>query len=253
MAIGSRASAQSKALSPPPTMTTSLSAYPSKEGTKNATSSPVHSAAAGSGRGVNLPMPAVMMTALATTVVPSSRPTRTGPSSPVESRSDGGAPEEVRRLAPSPPASTRPRDQVLALDHGEAADVEDVLLRVHRRDLAAQLGQRVHDRDGEPAETGVVDAEEPDRPCSDDEQVDLDVLGHRSSVLPAARRETETCSTLGERGRPCQQPSRPAVILCADGSGHRHRHVVDQPLPVLADHRHVDPVLHDVLPVAPLA
>ena len=32
-------------------------------------------------------------------------------------------------------------DQVLALDPREAGDVEDVLLRVHRRDLSAGLDQ----------------------------------------------------------------------------------------------------------------
>ena len=76
-AIGSRCSAQSKALSPPPTITTSLPTYGSKLGTKNSTPRPTQSSAAGSGRGLNLPMPAVISIALARTSVPSSSPTVT--------------------------------------------------------------------------------------------------------------------------------------------------------------------------------
>jgi hypothetical protein len=52
-------------------------------------------------------------------------------------------------------------DQVAALDRGQAGDVEDVLLRIERGDLPARLGQRVDDRDGQPAEAGVVRGEEP--------------------------------------------------------------------------------------------
>ena len=50
-ATGSRCRAQSNALSPPPTMTTSLPAYGSKLGTKNSTPRPTQSIPAGSGRG----------------------------------------------------------------------------------------------------------------------------------------------------------------------------------------------------------
>ena len=80
-ATGSRWSAQSKALSPPPTMTTSLPAYGAKLGTKNSSPRPSQPSPAGSGRGLNLPMPAVMITAPARTSVPSSRPTVTPRSS----------------------------------------------------------------------------------------------------------------------------------------------------------------------------
>ena len=68
LAIGSRWWAQSKALSPPPTMTTSLPTYGSKLGTKNSRPRPCQPSPAGSGRGLNLPMPAVMITTLARTV-----------------------------------------------------------------------------------------------------------------------------------------------------------------------------------------
>jgi hypothetical protein len=67
-----------------------------------------------------------------------------------------------------------------ALDEGaplhgrEAGDVEDGLLRVHRRDLAAQLGQGVDDGDPVPAEPRVVGREETGRAGSHDQDVALD-------------------------------------------------------------------------------
>ena len=81
LATGSRCSAQSNALSPPPTMTTSLPAYGAKLGTKNSIPRPTQPSPAGSGRGLNLPMPAVMITAPAVIVVPSSSSTVTESSS----------------------------------------------------------------------------------------------------------------------------------------------------------------------------
>ena len=80
LAIGSRWTAQSNAESPPPTITTSLPAYGAKLGTKNSIPRPSQPSPAGSGRGLNLPMPAVMSSALAVTVVPSSRVTVTSSS-----------------------------------------------------------------------------------------------------------------------------------------------------------------------------
>ena len=58
-AIGSRWIAQSNAESPPPTITTSFPAYGAKLGTKNSIPRPSQPSPAGSGRGLNLPMPAV--------------------------------------------------------------------------------------------------------------------------------------------------------------------------------------------------
>ena len=59
-AIGSSISAQSRAESPPPTTTTGSPAYVDGSGTKWARPRPRYSPPAGSGRGVNVPMPPVM-------------------------------------------------------------------------------------------------------------------------------------------------------------------------------------------------
>ena len=69
-------------------------------------------------------------------------------------------------------------DQVAPGDRREAGDVVDLLLGVHRGDLAADLGQRVDHGDGQAADAGVVGAVEPDRPGPDDEDVDLDLGCH---------------------------------------------------------------------------
>ena len=58
-------------------MTTSRPAYSAKDGTKNTSPRSSQPSPAGSGRGVNLPIPAVMMTTLALTTVPSSSSIRT--------------------------------------------------------------------------------------------------------------------------------------------------------------------------------
>jgi len=67
-----------------------------------------------------------------------------------------------------------PLDQGAALDRREAGHVEDLLLRVHRGDLATELGERVDDGDAVPAEARVVGREEPGRPGSHDQDVALD-------------------------------------------------------------------------------
>src|SRR5262249_26317765 len=57
----------------------------------------------------------------------------------------------------------------------EARDVEDLLLRVHRGDLPAELRQRVDHRHPEAAEARVVRREQAGRPCPDDRQVGLEL------------------------------------------------------------------------------
>ena len=59
----------------------------------------------------------------------------------------------------------------LSLHPGKPADVEEILLRVHRADLATDLGQRVQYGDAQTPETGVVRAEQADRPGAHDEDV----------------------------------------------------------------------------------
>ena len=167
-ATGSRWSAQSKALSPPPTMTTSLSTYGWNDGTKNsrpATEPAVArreraraelADAGGDDDGARVDLGAV-----------------------VEADGDGvavvleglrGAVEVVDR-----PRGGRlrhqPLDQLLALDRREAGHVEDRLLGVHRRHLAAELGQAVDDGDPQPAEPGVVGGVETGGAGSDDQHV----------------------------------------------------------------------------------
>ena len=110
-ATGSRCCAQSNALSPPPTMTTSLPAYGWNDGTKNSRPRPSQPSPAGSGRGLNLPMPAVMMTAPAVISVPSSSPIVTESPSwrsvrAVRSRKYSGC--AVEACATSPSTRSRP-------------------------------------------------------------------------------------------------------------------------------------------------
>ena len=106
-----RLSAQSKALSPPPTITTSLPAYGSKLGTKNSMPRPSQPSPAGSGRGLNLPIPAVIRTAPARTTVPSSRVTVTPSASSVSSsavRSRRYSGLAVAACSTRPSTSSRP-------------------------------------------------------------------------------------------------------------------------------------------------
>ena len=183
LATGSRCSAQSKALSPPPTITTSLPAYGAKLGTKNSSPLPSQPSPAGSARGLNLPMPAVISTAPAVISVPSSRPMVTeSPScfrdSAVRSRKYSGS--AVAACATSPSTRSRP------LMVGKPGDVEDRLLRVHRGDLAAELGQRVDHRHPQPAEARVVGGEQARGACADDKEVGFDG-GHDGDPSPPAQ------------------------------------------------------------------
>ena len=82
----------------------------------------------------------------------------------------------------------QPLDQLAALDRREPGDVEDLLLGVHRGDLAAQLGQRVDDGDAHPAEAGVVGGEQAGRACADDEEVGLDGSAGRPRRDPSPLR-----------------------------------------------------------------
>ena len=95
LATGSRCRAQSKALSPPPTITTSLPTYGSKLGTKNSMPRPSQPSPAGSARGLNLPMPAVMSMTFARTVAAVVE--AEGDAVVVLLEGGGGAVEEVRR------------------------------------------------------------------------------------------------------------------------------------------------------------
>ena len=169
---GSRCSAQSNALSPPPTMTTSLPAYGSKLGTKNSMPRPTQPSPAGSGRGLNLPMPGGDQDG-------------PGPHLGAVVEADGHAVVVVRRASVAvrsrrysglavAACSTRPSTRMRPLTRREAGDVEDLLLGVHRGDLAAELGQRVDDRDPVAAEAGVVGGEQPGRAGADDQEVGLD-------------------------------------------------------------------------------
>ena len=65
------------------------------------------------------------------------------------------------------------RHQVTALHVREPRHVEDVLLRVHRGHLTAQLGQRVREHHAQSAEAGVVGGEEPCRARADHQEVGL--------------------------------------------------------------------------------
>ncbi len=98
----------------------------------------------------------------------------------------GGPVEEVRR-AGCGRLLDEPLDEVTTLDAGEAGDVEDRLLGVHRGDLAAQLGQGVDDRDAHPPEAGVVGGVETGRAGSDDQQVRRHVGPRRDPSVRGVR------------------------------------------------------------------
>ena len=123
-AIGSRCSAQSKALSPPPTITTSLPAYGAKLGTKNSMPAPSQPSPAGSGRGLNLPMPGGDQhrpgARLGAVVEPDGDAVVVV--APASARCGRGS------TSGSPVAGLldQPVDQVAALDDREAGDVEDL-------------------------------------------------------------------------------------------------------------------------------
>src|SRR2546426_4912144 len=68
-----------------------------------------------------------------------------------------------------------PLHQVLGEDLWEARDVEDVLLRVQRRELAAHLIEVVDQTAGGPAHSRVKSAEQPGRAGADNRDI-FDVL-----------------------------------------------------------------------------
>jgi hypothetical protein len=70
-------------------------------------------------------------------------------------------------------------DELAAAHRRQTRNVEDGLLRVHRGDLAARLGNHVHDRNPQPVEARVVRAVQTDRTGADDQDVDL---GRRALV-----------------------------------------------------------------------
>src|SRR6201999_384944 len=69
-------------------------------------------------------------------------------------------------------------DVLLAVDLREAGDVEDVLLRVDRGDLPAQLLEALDDAAARLAMAGVVRGCEARRPGADDRDVDHGMLTH---------------------------------------------------------------------------
>ena len=101
--------------------------------------------------------------------------------------------------------STSPSTRVRPLTAGEAGHVEDLLLRVHRGDLPAELGQRVDDRDPVATEAGVVGREQAGGPGADDQDVGLDDRASCAhGVDPSTRgpsSRTGTCSSFARRAR----------------------------------------------------
>ncbi len=73
-------------------------------------------------------------------------------------------------------------DVLLAVDLREARDVEDVLLGVDRRDLAAELLEALDDAAARLAMAGVVRRREARGPGADDRDVDHGVLTHRGQA-----------------------------------------------------------------------
>src|SRR4029079_1241515 len=67
-------------------------------------------------------------------------------------------------------------------------DVVDVLLRVDRRDLAAELLEALDDPDGRVAMARVIGGGEPDRAASEDRYVDDAVSAHGANSLVRAAR-----------------------------------------------------------------
>src|SRR5690606_31024910 len=51
------------------------------------------------------------------------------------------------------------------------ADIEDVLLRIQRHELASQFRKRIHDSTAHPAKTGVEGSKEPRGAAADDRYV----------------------------------------------------------------------------------
>ena len=76
-------------------------------------------------------------------------------------------------------------DERLGPDLGMAGDVVDVLLRVDRGGLAAELAEALDDADGGVTMPRVVRRREADGACADDRDVDDVVVAHRALRLPA--------------------------------------------------------------------
>src|SRR6478672_8027759 len=115
-----------------------------------------------------------------------------GDAVPVVAQAGRGPVEEVLRVRRAG-LGDQPLDEVATLDRREARHVEDLLLGVHRGDLAAELGQRVDHRDPQPAEPGVVRREQPGGSRADDKEVGVE--RHGSDPPPEL---TGTCSSLSE-------------------------------------------------------
>src|SRR2546423_5131977 len=79
-------------------------------------------------------------------------------------------------------------DERLALDLRVAGDVVDVLLRVRRRDLPADLLETLDDPDGRVPVARVVGGGEPRRARAEDRDVDDAVVRHDAGMLLRARR-----------------------------------------------------------------
>src|SRR5690348_7620920 len=142
--------------------------------------------------------------------------------------------EEVRRLVLRR-LRDQSVDQLTTGDHRQPGDVVDLLLRVHRADLAAELAQRVDDCHREPARAGVVRGEQADRPRSDDEDVDrIDLGGHDGApaAAGAASRLSAPWSARKERtlkrwsfpvavfGRSSTKTTERGALKCASPSRH---------------------------------
>ena len=78
-------------------------------------------------------------------------------------------------------------DVLLAVDLREARDVEDVLLGIDRRDLAAELLEALDDAAARLAMAGVVRGREARGPGADDRDVDHGVLTHRGQASGSRR------------------------------------------------------------------
>ena len=138
-----------------------------------------------------------------------------------------GAVQEVLRLRGAA-CATRPSTRSRPLTRREAGDVEDLLLGVHRGDLAAELGQRVDDRDPEPAEAGVVGGVQPGGAGADDEQIASSRRGPLAAGSPGAgpRRPRMSRVDARDKGEPQQfwaefaaDPRSPAKRRCAPPTG----------------------------------
>ena len=94
-------------------------------------------------------------------------------------------------------------DVLLAVDLREARDVEDVLLGIDGRDLAAELLEALDDAAARLAVAGVVGGGEARGPGADDRDVDHGVLTHRGQARGSGAR-----SRRNRRGAPDRHDAR---------------------------------------------